>query len=289
MTTSSRWPVVIPVLIVAGLGGWFAWQRWQPRQKPPPPPVAAAPTPAPAPVPAPAPASSASASAVRFPVDALAEAKEVLPAPPEPIPGVDNQVAEALFNLLGKDNTLTHLVLEGFSNRLVVTVDNLTQKHASTRFWPVERTQGRFSVAQPEGSAPISEANAARYEGFVRFIEGIDMKKAVRVYVRLYPRFQQAYEQLGYPNRYFNDRLVEVIDHLLATPKPAQPPTVRLTQVRGPFVSSRPWLHYEFEDPALEDRSAGQKILLRMGPAHAQRIKVKLIELRVLLTRGAVR
>ena len=39
------------------------------------------------------------------------------------------------------------------------------------------------------------------------------------VYERLYPLFQQAYEDLGYPGKYFNDRLVEVIDHLLQTPE----------------------------------------------------------------------
>ncbi len=287
MTTSSRWPIVVPVLIVGSLAGWLAWQRWQPlHPKAPPPPAVEAAAPAPAPASAP---TSPAAPAVRFPVEALADAKDPpLPAPPAPVTGIEPQVSELLFALLGKDNALSHLVLDGFPNRLVVTVDNLPQKHASTRFWPVERTAGRFTVTQPSGSTTIADANAARYEGFVRFVEAIDMKKAVQVYARLYPRFQQAYEQLGYPGKYFNDRLVDVIDHLLATPTLDRPPKVRLTEVKGPYESARPWLHYEFEDPALEDLSAGQKILVRMGQAHAQRVKVKLIELRVLLTRGAV-
>jgi len=37
----------------------------------------------------------------------------------------------------------------------------------------------------------------------------VDAKKLVSVYVHLYPLFQQAYVGLGYPDGYFNDRLVQ--------------------------------------------------------------------------------
>jgi hypothetical protein len=36
----------------------------------------------------------------------------------------------------------------------------------------------------------------------------VDTRKAVALYVDLYPLFQGAYAELGYPNRYFNDRLI---------------------------------------------------------------------------------
>jgi hypothetical protein len=97
----------------------------------------------------------------------------------------------------------------------------------------------------------------------------MDTGKLVALYVRLYPLFQQAYRDLGYPDRYFNDRLVEVIDHLLATPS-----------VPGPIKLAQPHVLYEFADPALEARSAGQKILIRIGPDNAARVKAKLRELR---------
>ncbi|MCA8886134.1 MAG: DUF3014 domain-containing protein, partial [Hyphomonadaceae bacterium] len=73
--------------------------------------------------------------------------------------------------------------------------------------------------------------NAARYGALVRWIESVDMERAVALYARLYPLFQQAYEELGYPGRYFNDRLVAVIDHLLQAPEPASPVAVKLTAV----------------------------------------------------------
>jgi DUF3014 family protein len=42
----------------------------------------------------------------------------------------------------------------------------------------------------------------------------------------------------------------------------------------------RPRVLFEFAEPDLETRSAGQKILLRMGPENAARVKAKLREIR---------
>ena len=55
-----------------------------------------------------------------------------------------------------------------------------------------------------------------------------------------------------FPGRYFNDRLVEVIDQLLATPDVSEPLKVHLPQINGPVQSERPWVLYEFDDPALQ-------------------------------------
>jgi hypothetical protein len=88
--------------------------------------------------------------------------------------------------------------------------------------------------------------------------------------------FQQAYAELGYPSRYFNDRVFEVIDHLLATP-----------DVRGPIALVQPKVMYEYADPVLQDLSAGQKMLVRMGPENEAKVKAKLRELKKALTRGS--
>jgi hypothetical protein len=94
----------------------------------------------------------------------------------------------------------------------------------------------------------------------------------VAAYVHFYPLLQQAYRDLGYPDGYFNDRLVAVLDNLLAAPQPAEP--VALAQ---------PKVLYEFADAALESLPAGQKILVRMGPANEARVKAKLAEIRRLV------
>jgi hypothetical protein len=103
-------------------------------------------------------------------------------------------------------------------------------------------------------------------------IGSIDTKQLVTSYTRYYPLFQDAYESLGHPPQYFNDRLVEVIDHLLATP-----------DIRGPVALVQPNVLYQFADPRLESRSAGQKLLIRMGSDNATAVKAKLRELRAAL------
>jgi hypothetical protein len=103
----------------------------------------------------------------------------------------------------------------------------------------------------------------------MRIVEAVDAKQLVALYVRFYPLFQQAYRDLGYPKGYFNDRLVEVIDHLLAAP-----------EVTGPLRLVQPKVMYKFADPELEALSAGQKILIRVGSENATQLKAKLRAIR---------
>jgi hypothetical protein len=153
--------------------------------------------------------------------------------------------------------------------------------------WPVNQTPGRFSVSGQGELRSIGPDNAARYAPLVVWISSLDARRAAGLYARMYPQLQQAYEELGFPGRYFNDRVVEVIDHLLETPEPAPgAPLLQLTEVKGSVPSTQPWLRYEFADPSLQSLSSGQRILLRVGPAHRQALKAKLREMRVLLTRA---
>jgi hypothetical protein len=96
-------------------------------------------------------------------------------------------------------------------------------------------------------------------------LANVDVGQAAGLYRRFYPLLQEAYEELGYPGQYFNDRLVAVIDHLLATPNVEEP--IRLVH---------PSVMYKFADPKLESLSAGQKAMLRIGRENAAAVKAKL-------------
>ncbi|MEJ8856725.1 DUF3014 domain-containing protein [Variovorax robiniae] len=275
---SSASRIIVGVLIAGaiGAGGWW-WYSTQ-RQQPAPvavtpavtPPVEDEPAPPPAPV----------ATGPLFPIE---------PQPPEAVPtDPDAQMAQLLTTLLGQQAVSSFLQVDGFTRRVVATVDNLTREQATTRMWPVQPTPQRFSVAGEGASQRISADNAKRYTPFVAFAEKVDTSKAVAMYVKLYPRFQQAYEELGYPKGYFNDRLVAVLDHLLQAPEPDVPPQVKLTEVKGEYPSAQPWTRYEFADPQYESLSAGQKMMVRMGAANEKRLKAKLAEFRKGVAAGAV-
>ena len=262
------------VLTVLALGaGGIVWWRQRGAAAPPvqPAPVAAAPQAAPAPPAAPP------EPAIRHPIDAADAASA---PPPGGTGGLDRA---ALVDLFGQRAVFAILQIDGFVPRLVATVDNLDRPHAAPRLWPVHPTAGRLGIERSGGTEQIAAANAQRYLPFVQFVESVDSPRAVALYKRHYAAFQQAYGDLGYPRAYFNDRLVEVIDHLLAAPVPEAAPTLRLTEVKGPQPLTQPWLHYEYADPGLEALSSGRKMLVRMGPENTRRLKAKLAEFRRLV------
>ncbi len=202
--------------------------------------------------------------AVRHPIDAP------LVDEPQPAPHVqDPTAAERVAELIGAAKFEAMLVPDDLVRRMVVTVDNLTRPKVATRLSPAKPVAGGFVALGGEDDRVIGVANFERYAPWIELIEGVRTDSAVALYKRLYPQFQRAYEDLGNPGGYFNDRMVEVIDHLLATPE--SPENMALTQ---------PNVLFEFADPELEARSAGQKLLLRMGSGNAARVKAKLAEFR---------
>lgn len=237
------------------------------------------------PAPAAAPAASAivaivppaSAPAVLHPIGPAASAGAV----PGAIPA---DAATALSDLFGRKAVLALFQAEDFPRRFAATVDNLGRPTASARLWPMNPAPGRFEVRAGDGGAEtLSADNGLRYSSYVVLLETVDLRQAASTYAALYPKIQQAYEELGYPGRYFNDRLVEVIDLLLATPDVATPPKVHLPPINGPVQPVRPWVLYEFEDPALQQLTSGQKLLLRLGPVNERRVKARLAEFRRLV------
>jgi hypothetical protein len=165
-------------------------------------------------------------------------------------------------------------LIEALINHFVVTVDNLTGPKLPQKFSFTQPPAGKFLVQkEAEDSQYLDPRNYDRYTKYVQFTEAADVNRFVAFYVKHYPVFQSAYEELGYPNRYFNDRLVEVIDHVLSTP-----------DVREPLKLEQPKVYYTFADPKLEALSAGQKILIRIGPGNALKVKAKLLKFRQALT-----
>jgi hypothetical protein len=258
MSNLARTLLIAVVLAAAAAAYW--WYNLRTAEPPPAPPPAAT---------ASAPKPAASEPAVKYPV----EASGAPTLTPDDVPA-------ALNDLLGRKAVSSFLQVDDFARRFVATADNLGRAHAPSIVWPVMPTGGRFTVEDTPDGPVIAADNSSRYTPFVLLVETIDIGRAVGLYMRMYPLLQEAYRNLGFPKRYFNDRLIEVIDQLLATPDVNGPIKVHLTEVKGPVPSVRPWVRYEYADPALQSLSAGQKILVRVGPVNERRLKAKLAEIR---------
>jgi len=194
--------------------------------------------------------------------------RELVPLPP--LDDSDAYFRLELVNIFGRrlDELLTN---EALIDKFVATIDNLPRKHVAERVRPVGRLQGNFVAerAAEAGTFLLSENNFDRYRILVDTLVFADVDAVVDTYRRYYPLFQEAYIRLGYPDAYFNDRVVEVIDHLLATPEPG-----------SDVALVRPHVLYEYADPQLEALSSGQKLLLRMGEVNSARTKERLLALR---------
>lgn len=193
-----------------------------------------------------------------------------------PLPPLDDSDSYFLLALVDVFGTAVEqlLVNEALIDNVVATVDNLTRSHVAEKTRPVSRLSEPFvaDVTDSDGNYTLNPDSYERYDLLVNLVAGADLEFITATYRRFYPLFQESYLRLGYPDGYFNDRVVEVIDHLLLTPEPKHP--VRLV---------RPHVLYEFADPELEALSSGQKLLLRMGVEHAAEIKRVLKEFRMLI------
>lgn len=258
---------LILVLLLAVLAGWFFMRR------------EAAELAQVEVQPAPAMPAEPEAPPIRYPVDEIVADTVTEPPPgppPEPLPTLeesDPEVITELADLAGDEPVTELLVPEFIVSRMVATLDTLTSARVAPQAMPLKPVPGKFLAMQSGEAAAISPQNAERYDALVRAMSEVDLDAAVAFYRRYYPLFQEAYEALGYPEGYFNDRLVEVIDHLLATPTPEG--IVELVPNEANF---------DFADPDLQALSAGQKMMIRLGEQNGAVVRERLAELRAAIT-----
>jgi hypothetical protein len=254
------WSATAVVVLIIGIGAYYRYyaqssgpEKVQAKPPPPPPPV------------------KTDDGGIQHPIPTAGADSGNLPV----LNQSDQLMRDSLAGLLGSKSVEQFLVPENVVRHIVVTVDNLPRRKVAIDLRPLKPTPGQTVVSNQGDATTLSMSNYARYAAFVHLVETTDPKTLAAVYFHLYPLFQQAYEDLGYPGRFFNDRLVEVIDHLLAAPEP-----------QGPIELVQPKVFYQYADRNLEDLSAGQKLMIRMGPANERVLKAKLRDLRAELVRS---
>lgn len=246
------------LLILMGVAA-FAYYLWQ---QGPYRPQASMPAESPSPS-ADTPPPAATPPEIQYPVP------ESAGKPLPPLERSDPEVLAALADVFGKSAVMQFFQPEEVIRRIVVTIDNLPRKVVSAQLMPTKPVAGKLRTSGEGETLTLAQANFERYTPFVRLAGMADAKALLAAYIHLYPLFQRAYRNLGYPKGYFNDRLVAVIDHMLDAP-----------QSEGANVLLQPHVYYKFADPELESLSAGHKLMLRIGNENAALIKKKLREIR---------
>lgn len=274
-SAKAIWPWVLGVVVIGGVATWLFSDTLRGLVNDMQVPVRAPAvqqgadtkiSPVPASPAAPAPPS------IQHPVDSRDAADPALPG----LADSDGPVFDTLTALFNGDGALALLLRDHLVQRVVTHIDNLDKPSVPTPAMAVRALPGSLQVETVDDTLHIDAANAARYAPYVKAFTVLDAAAAGKAYVRLYPLLQQAYAELGQPDAYFNDRLVAVIDHLLQTPEPPRPLAVTRDE-RG---------RYRFADPALQARSVGQKLLLRMDAVQVQAVKQQLRAIRAVISRG---
>ena len=159
--------------------------------------------------------------------------------------------------------------LQEQARRLVITVDNLPREHVPSQLRVTRGVPELLRVKKDGETITLDPSNYERYDRIISYVEKMDARKIGRLYAKFYPLLQRTYEETGFPEERFHDRVLAALDDMMDAPRPTGP--IRLVQ---------PKVLYRFEDDHLESLSAGQKIMIRVGPDNAARLRKVLARVR---------
>ena len=94
-------------------------------------------------------------------------------------------------------------------------------------------------------------------------VESVNIEKATTWYQRYYPLLQQAYTELGNSDQQLDTSVRAALQQIIDAPVPEVRPKLELDSVL-----------YQFSDAGLEALPALQKLMIRMGPENAIKLKV---------------
>ncbi len=166
------------------------------------------------------------------------------------------------------------LLTKDIIRKFVAAVDNIANGQSPRKnidfFNP-----GKFFPLKKEGVCYLDPAGFKRYSPVANVFVSLDSEGCIRLYKQLKSALQEAYKDLGYPDKDFNITLFQAIDELMKVPV-----------IEEDVALEEKLMSYVMVDPELEKMSEAQKHLFRMGPVNIRKIKTKLKELESIFKKG---
>jgi hypothetical protein len=150
-------------------------------------------------------------------------------------------------------------IVRGATLAVVQIGDGKTPSTPLAVLRPGSRLQILGPATGPTGR--IDPASYGRWDGPTSALTSVDPIHAAQLYVNVKPLFDQAYQELGHPNREFEEAITRAIRTLEDTP-----------QLRADPTLARRTSYFEHEDAALRSLLPVQKQLLLVGPDNRRRI-----------------
>ena len=210
------------------------------------------------------------------------EPKPVYEAPePEPQEEPLPKLSESDTNVLSSleelsDEGVKLVVPEEVIRKFVRAINAAEEGKAVHEYRPLVSPAPPFKVERQAAGADqlqtykLSEENFQRYNKYVESFTAIDPAALAAVYKRYYPLLEEAFNEMGLKAKNnFHSVMINAIDTLLAAPV-----------IEEDIILVRPKVFYQYADPALEKLPPIQKLLLRMGPENARKLKAHMQEVR---------
>jgi hypothetical protein len=195
--------------------------------------------------------------------------EKVQPAlPPVELDKSDDLVRQLAKELSSHPKIDLWLKSKDLIRRFTAAVDNIANGLSPRPHVDFFVPEGEFKIIKRGDLYYADPDGYSRYDPVVDVFVSLDSKKSVNLLRRLKPLFQEAYRDLGYPNRDFEETFIRAIDELLRTPI-----------VEGDILLEKAVVNYIMIDSALEGLSDAQKHLLRMGPENVGAVQAKLREM----------
>jgi hypothetical protein len=199
---------------------------------------------------------------------ARAAAKAAVPegfGPVPPLDASDDFVRALIRQLSQKPEWAAWLASGDLVRSFVVSVDKIAVGSSPARELKPAAPQGKFQTLGTGRTLRVDPASYDRYNALANVVDAIDPDGAARAYRRLRPLMQQAFEELGYVNLSFDERLARALGRLVDVPVQEGDVMLKATSVT-----------FQYADPELEELSPAQKHMLRMGPHNMRLVQTKL-------------
>jgi hypothetical protein len=243
--------IVIALLVLAGGFAAYVVFMWRPATTAAPPP-------------------SDTAAASNVPLPPLGGKGDAIELPP--LDESDRLVRTLVQRLSESPAIMAWLPTTGLIRNFTVAVTNIAEGVSPAKQEKVLRPTAPFRVVDRGGTITIDPRSYDRYNTIADAVASVDPAGAATLYATLKPRIEEAHRDLGVQNASFDRTLERALVSLLETPTVDTPPRLR---PKG--------IGFAYADQQLEDLTAAQKQLLRMGPRNARVIKARLREIAIAL------
>lgn len=251
--------IVIAAIVIAGAVYWLL-QRNKPAPEvavlPPAPVVDVSP---------PTEVSPEPADAITEPVRPVEEVPPSLPeTPPAKLPPLDRSDPDVIgFLLEASDGGFqSWLIQEHLIRKFVRAMNALEEGKLVSQYRPFNDPEVPFKASNAGQTWQVNTENYSRYTPYIASLEQVGPERLAEIYQHYYPLLQQAYEELGVKKGDFKEVTIGALTRITKAPMPPQDAAL-----------SRPSVTYKFSAAELEQRSPVEKLLFRMGPENAQRLK----------------